>query len=118
MPRALGGGSSRFSTAMASARAFHSVTLSAPAGADSVTEWNARAEAIAVEKRLLPPPNARGMAILHVAMFEAVNAIEGRYAPYRLKLVADRSTSKEAAAAAAASFEVLRSATSFSRYGA
>jgi hypothetical protein len=77
-------------------------TLSAPAGADSVTEWNARAEAIAVEKRLLPPPNARGMAILHVAMFEAVNAIEGRYAPYRLKLVADRSTSKEAAAAAAA----------------
>jgi hypothetical protein len=77
-------------------------TLSAPACADVVTDWNARAEAIAVEKRLLPPPNARGMAILHVAMFEAVNAIEGRYAPYRLKLVADRSTSKEAAAAAAA----------------
>jgi hypothetical protein len=76
-------------------------TLSAPAGADVVTDWNARAEAIAVEKRLLPPPNARGMAIMHVAMFEAVNAIDGRYAPYRLTLVADRGTSKEAAAAAA-----------------
>jgi len=76
--------------------------FAAPAFADVVTDWNARAEALAVEKRLLPPPNARGMAILHVAMFEAVNAIERRYTPYKLTLKGDLSLSKEAAAAAAA----------------
>jgi hypothetical protein len=67
-----------------------------------ISDWNARAEAIAIEKRLLPPPNARGMAMLHVAMFEAVNAVDRRYAPYKLKLSADGQTSKEAAAAMAA----------------
>ena len=72
------------------------------ARADVVADWNAKAEAIAVEKRMLPPPNARGLAILHVAMFEAVNAVERRYAPYRLKLSAERTVSKDAAAAAAA----------------
>ena len=45
---------------------------------------------------------SRNQAMLHVAMFEAVNAIERRYAPYRLSLGADRSASKEAAAASAA----------------
>ena len=42
------------------------------------------------------------MAIMHIAMFEAVNAVDRRYAPYRLKLTAGKDTSKEAAAAAAA----------------
>jgi hypothetical protein len=72
------------------------------ARADVVADWNAKAEAIAVEKRMLPPPNARVMAIMHVAMFEAMNAIERRYTPYRLNLTAERGASKEAAAAVAA----------------
>jgi hypothetical protein len=72
------------------------------ARADVITDWNAKAEVIAVNKRILPPPNARGMAIMHVAMFEAVNAIERRYSPYRLNLTADRTASRDAAAAAAA----------------
>lgn len=71
------------------------------ARADVITDWNAKAEAISIEKRLPPPPNARGMAIMHVAIFEAVNAIEKRYSPYRLKLSAEKSLPKEAAAAAA-----------------
>jgi hypothetical protein len=79
-----------------------SLVLVAPGRADVIVDWNAKAEAIAIEKRLLPPPNARGMALLHVAMFEAVNAVDRRYAPYRLTLAADRNVSKEAAAAAAA----------------
>ena len=70
--------------------------------ADAVSDWNAKAETIAVEKRMLPPPNARGMAIMHIAMFEAVNAIERRYSPYRLDLAAEPGASKDAAAAAAA----------------
>ena len=73
-----------------------------PARADLISDWNLKAEAIAIEKRLLPPPNARGMALLHVAMFEAVNAVDRNYAPYKLKLVAEPNTSREAAAAAAA----------------
>ena len=83
--------------------AFALVTMVAgPARADMITDWNAKAEAIAIEKRMMPPPNARMMAIMHIAMFEAVNAVDKRYAPYRLKLTAGKDTSKEAAAAAAA----------------
>ena len=77
------------------------------ARANVVVDWNAKAEAIAVKKKMLPPPNARGMAIMHVAMFEAVNAVERRYGPYRLNLTAARNASKEAAAAAAAHFVLM-----------
>ena len=70
--------------------------------ADVIVDWNAKAEAIGLEKRLPPPPNARGLAIMHVAMFEAVNAITKRYSPYQITLAGDRSASPEAAAAAAA----------------
>jgi hypothetical protein len=72
----------------------------APARADVSAEWNLRAETIGLEKGIGAPPNARTHAILHVAMFEAANAVERRYAPYRLDL-SDRSASAEAAAAAA-----------------
>jgi hypothetical protein len=74
----------------------------ATARADVIIDWNAKAEAIGIDKRLQPPPNARGMAMMHVAMFEAVNAVTRRYSPYRLKLVADPGASSDAAAAAAA----------------
>ena len=74
-----------------------SAGLAAPARADVIADWNAKAEAVAIEKRMLPPPNARGMAMLHVAMFEAVNAIDRKYAPYKLTLAADSNLSKEAA---------------------
>jgi hypothetical protein len=83
------------------------LALSATAArADVIMDWNAKADALAVEKQLLNAPNARGQAMLHIAMFEALNAIDRRYAPYKLNLTADRATSREAAAAAAA-YEVL-----------
>jgi hypothetical protein len=72
------------------------------AHADVIMDWNAKADAIAAEKQVLPAQQSRAMSMLHIAMFEAVNAIERRYAPYKLTLSADRSTSREAAAAAAA----------------
>jgi hypothetical protein len=77
-------------------------TATAAARADVVMDWNARADAIAAEKRVMPPPLARTFALLHVAMFESINAIERRYQPYKLDLIADRITSREAAAASAA----------------
>jgi hypothetical protein len=78
------------------------VLLAPPARADVVTDWNARAEAIAIEKELPAAFNARLMTMVQVAVFEAVNAIEKRYAPYKLGLAAEKTFSKEAAAAAAA----------------
>jgi hypothetical protein len=80
---------------------FAAALLAAPARGDVIMDWNAKADAIAAEKRTATPTHGRGLAILHVAMFEAVNAVERRYAPYKLNLTADRNTSKEAAAAAA-----------------
>jgi hypothetical protein len=78
----------------------------ATARADVVADWNAKAEAIGLEKRLQPPPNARALAMMHMAMFEAVNAITRRYSPYQVALTGDRTSSPEAAAAAAA-YDVL-----------
>jgi hypothetical protein len=78
--------------------------LSAPGAsvhADVIMDWNAKADAIATDKRLTSPVHGRVLALMHVAMFEAVNAIEPRYAPYKLELVTDRNTSREAAAVSA-----------------
>src|ERR1700675_2164318 len=76
--------------------------LSSAARGDVIVDWNAKADAIGIEKQLSNVPNGRGQAMLHVAMFEAVNAIDRRYAPYKLNLAAERTTSREAAAASAA----------------
>jgi hypothetical protein len=75
---------------------------SLPANADVIMDWNAKADAIGADKQLANSANSRAQAMLHVAMFEAVNAIDKRYSPYRLNLTADRGTSREAAAATAA----------------
>jgi hypothetical protein len=76
--------------------------LTSSARCDVIMDWNAKADAIGTEKQLPNVPNARGQAMVHVAMFEAVNAIDRRYAPYKLDLAAERTISKEAAAASAA----------------
>jgi hypothetical protein len=73
-----------------------------PAKADVIMDWNAKADAIGAEKQLVNSANSRAQAMLHVAMFEAVNAIDKRYSPYKLSLAADGGTSREAAAASAA----------------
>jgi hypothetical protein len=73
-----------------------------PAKADVIMDWNAKADAIGFEKQLVNSANSRAQAMLHVAVFEAVNAIDKRYTPYKLNLTADRGTSREAAAASAA----------------
>src|SRR5262245_25032497 len=94
--------STRTAPAIVLAAAFAALLPTPPVRADVVTDWNARAETIAIEKQITPAYNARQMAIQQVAVFEAVNAIERRYAPYRLTLTAERTLSKDAAAAAAA----------------
>jgi hypothetical protein len=76
--------------------------VAAPARADVITEWNEQADFIALRKGVNPSVYGNHIAAVHVAMFEAVNAIERRYTSYKLNLAADRAISKEAAAAAAA----------------
>ena len=83
-------------------RCIAALLLCGIAQADVIVDWNTRADAIATEKRLTAPLYGRSLAMMHVAMFEALNAIDRRYQSYRLNLVADRNTSREAAAAIAA----------------
>jgi len=97
---------SRFSLAVQIGSALAVLLFGTAARADIIMDWNAKADALAVEKQLPNAPNARGQAMLHIAMFEAVNAIDRRYAPYKLNLTADRTASRDAAAAAAA-YDVL-----------
>jgi len=97
---------SRMNLAILLGSVFATALLTAPARGDVIMDWNAKADAIATEKRTATPTHGRGLAMLHLAMFEAVNAIERRYTPYKLNLTADRNTSKEAAAASAG-YEVL-----------
>jgi hypothetical protein len=66
--------------------------------ANVITDWDAIGAAVT-------PPNAAGlreMAIMHVAMFDAVNSIARRYRPYMVQLTTSETTSQEAAATAAA----------------
>jgi hypothetical protein len=76
--------------------------LAQPALADVITDWNEKALAL-VEPRVPPAQVYRARAMVHVAMFDAVNSIEHRYRPYLVQFTATPQTSKDAAAAAAAS---------------
>jgi hypothetical protein len=69
--------------------------------ADVITDWNEKAVAF-VTPRMPPAAGQRVVAIMQVAMFDAVNSIERRYRPYLIQVTADATASKEAAAAAAA----------------
>jgi hypothetical protein len=75
-----------------------------PAGATAsnaevIVEWNQLLQSnIPSTASLLTP---RYFAMLHVAMFDAANAIERRYTPYHARLLAHPGASAEAAAAQA-----------------
>ncbi len=82
------------------------VLLTAPiatATGNVITDWDEEAVALVQPGTVFPPPTAlRTTAMLHLAMFNAVNSIEHRYKPYGVQLVATPDTSQEAAAASAA----------------
>jgi hypothetical protein len=73
-----------------------------PASADAVLDWNERGVAAVTASRFGPPEGARIMAMMHVAMYNAINAVQARYAPYRFESRAKGEASAEAAGAAAA----------------
>ena len=75
------------------------LALVTPAWADVATDANAKAAEIASR---LPgtPPAVRAMAFVQVSVFEAVNAITGRYPSSRVKITAPPGASVDAAVAA------------------
>jgi hypothetical protein len=77
------------------------------AGADVVTDANARAAEVA-SKHPATPIAVRMMAIVQVSVFEAVNAITGRYPALGAKLTAAPGASVDAAVAAATRTALLR----------
>jgi PAP2 superfamily len=84
------------------------LSVFAPAArADVVTDANARAADIA-SRIPAPPITVRAMAIVQVSVFEAVNAITGRYPPFRAKIAPAPGASVEAAIAAATRTALLK----------
>jgi len=82
--------------------------LSSLTSADVITDWNERAVTAGYTARVTPGVSARNIAMVHLAMFEALNSIEPRYTPYRTHLATESSASHEAAAASAAHYILVR----------
>ena len=74
----------------------------AAASADAVTDWNVIAFDTFKAANVAGNPQVRALAIVHVAMADAVNTVQNRYTRHALKSPLDPSASAEAAAVAAA----------------
>jgi hypothetical protein len=77
------------------------LTASGMTQTNTVARWNRIATDAAVTTKIDPLTESRIFAIFHVAIHDALNAIDRRYEPYRLQMQASREASIEAAIAAA-----------------
>lgn len=83
--------------------------LGPKASADVLGEWTDTGIQLAVGAKQLPAAQGRTMAMVHVAMFDAVNGIERRYTSYAaLAPEASDGTAAPDAAATTAAHDVLR----------
>ena len=77
-------------------------SIATPASADVVTDWNnAALDAIRAD-RTVPPIASRNLAIVHIAIYDAVNGITRTHEPYLVPSVVSNSASRVSAASAAA----------------
>ena len=80
--------------------------FAAPAGGDAVTIWNANAGVAATKACIAPLDDpfheARMYAMMHIAIHDALNAIDRKFQPYAFDKKAAPGTSPDAAVAAAA----------------
>ena len=74
----------------------------AVAAANAVMDWNEVAIAASIAAKEAPTLSTRSMAAVHSAMYDAVNAIQPRYRPYKFSGTAPATASADAAAASAA----------------
>ncbi len=72
------------------------------AHADAVLDWNETALSAFLAAKQTPADGARAMAMVHVAIFDSINAVEQRYRPFAYQTKAGKNVSEEAATAAAA----------------
>ncbi len=76
---------------------------SSPSIADAVTDWSAIAQTTIVTNGGRPPSGSIvDVAYVFAAVYDAVNAIDGRYSPFAVSVEASPSASQDAAAVAAA----------------
>src|SRR5215208_698904 len=79
------------------------LAVTASARADAVTEWNLNAtDALIATAGQTPPVSTIHLAMVHGAVYDAVNSIDGRYEPYLVQIRARRWYSQDSAAATAA----------------
>jgi hypothetical protein len=78
--------------------------LSSAARADVITDWNATTQTVLVAKGHQGPT---GYALVHVAMYDAVNAIDGRYSVFAVSPTTNARGASKIAAAATAAYRVL-----------
>lgn len=79
----------------------------AQSSADMVLDWNATALRTTAAAPFNPPLESRNVAIVHAAMFDAVNSIIREFHPYAVEVSAPLGASPGAAAAAAAHFALV-----------
>jgi hypothetical protein len=71
------------------------------AHADAVTDWNQTAVNVVYAAGMTADLQSRTMAMMHIAVFEALNSIAPRYAPYRARLQVEPGSAPDAAVASA-----------------
>jgi hypothetical protein len=79
------------------------------AQADVITDWNLTTQRVLVAKGHQGPP---GYAFVHVPMYDAVTAIDGRYTPFAVRPTSNAHGASKEAAAATAAYRVLLGAYS------
>ena len=75
---------------------------SGSAHADTVTDWNQAAIEVMKAAKVSANPWSRTLAMVHVAMSDAINSVQGRYTRYVATVAVVPGASPDAAAAAAA----------------
>src|SRR5262245_47395443 len=78
------------------------LSVSQIASADVVTDWNSIAVTTVTTAERVNNRQTRDMAMVHAAMFDAMNAIRPYYTPAMVSITARGYASREAAAAQAA----------------
>jgi len=82
--------------------------LPAIACADVVSDWSAVAITAAVNAHRSPNAATFDLTYVHVAIYDAVNAIDGRYTPFSVQLTDVPADASKEAATAAAAYTVLK----------
>lgn len=91
-----------FHGVLSAAAALALMLICAPARADTVTDWNVIAFDTFKAANVAGNPAIRALAIMHVAMSDAVNTVQNRHTRYTLASSFNPAASAEVAAATAA----------------